>query len=75
MKEVEEEEMRERMESLENELALAKEQALQAKNSQVFTTEMMRQGYIKTAEDGTLLPVGEDERKNFMQIQPSPKKH
>ena len=75
MKEIEEEEMRERMESLENELALAREQALQAKNSQVFTTEMMRQGYIKTAEDGTLLPVGEDERNNFMKIQPSPKKH
>ena len=75
MKEVEEEEMQERMESLDNELALVKEQAAQAKNSQVFTTEMMRQGYIKTAEDGTLLPVGEDERNKFMQIQPSPKKH
>ena len=53
---------------------LMKGQLAAAVKAQRFTDTMIQEGYVKVREDGEIVPVPEEERQQFQEIQPSPKK-
>jgi hypothetical protein len=59
---------------LQRELDLVKGQMAHSQKAQAFADTMIREGWVKTDENGDIVQVSEQERLGFQQIQPSPKK-
>ena len=59
---------------LQRELDMAQAQVMHSKKAQEFADNMIREGYVKTDELGDIVAISEEDRMNFQQIQPSPKR-
>ena len=59
---------------LQRELDLAKAQMDHSKKAQEFADNMIREGYVKTDEFGDIVAISEEDRMQFQQIHPSPKR-
>ena len=59
---------------LQRELDLAYSQVQHSKKAQEFADNMIREGYVKTDEFGDIVTISEEDRMQFQQIHPSPKR-